>query len=137
MTRDPGDAELGRAARRALAADPRLTSHGYGTFEAPGRSSHAAERAELLARLDAVVRVASWLRDNLGATRGAGRNGSYALKHLYERATGEYVTNGELILAALAAGYPVRPDGPGRPNAAVGVRARDVGRARRRAGLDP
>jgi len=140
VTRNVDDRQLAQAARRALAADPSLTAHGYGTLEAPGRASgasHARDRADLERNLSRAVRVARWLLDNLEATRGAGRHGSYGLKHVYERATGEYVTNGELILACLAAGYPVKPDGPGHPNAGIGVRSRDVTATRRRAGLEP
>jgi len=139
MTARIDDAGLERAARQAFASDPRLTTHGYGTFEAPGVASgvgHARERAELLTRLDRVVRVARWLLTELRPTASAGRHGSYMLKHVYEAATGEYVTNGELILAALATGHPVKPDGPGHPNAGIGVRSRDVTRVRRAAGLD-
>lgn len=137
---DATSAALREAAQRALAAEPRLTAHGYGTLEAPGTArgtSHARERAELAVRLDRVARLARWLVTELRPTRNAGRHGSYGLKHVYEAATGEYVTNGELILAALAAGYPVKPDGPGHPNAGIGVRTRDVNRVRKAAGLEP
>ena len=50
---------------------------------------------------------------------------SYRMKHVVERAIGEYVTNGDLIAAALMAGYPMsRPHGPNEPNAEFGTSKR-------------
>jgi len=50
------------------------------------------------------------------------------MKHVVEDAVGDYVSNGELIAAALMAGYPMgHPHGP---NVAFGMSKRDVDEAR-------
>jgi hypothetical protein len=48
------------------------------------------------------------------------RRSSYELKHVMERLTGQYVTNGAFIAAALLLGIPVRRD-PDSPNPFVGI----------------
>ena len=40
-----------------------------------------------------------------------GNYGSYGMKHVMENETGEYVSNGAFIQAALELGFPVKPDG--------------------------
>jgi hypothetical protein len=64
---------------------------------------------------------------------------SYTLKHDAERwgrANGmrPYVTNGALIAAAVALGYPIRHFGNGSPNVAVGVGLRAWRRIRESVG---
>lgn len=50
------------------------------------------------------------------------------MKHVVENATRQYVSNGELIAAALMAGYPMgKVDGP---NTDFGMSKRDVDRVR-------
>lgn len=115
---------------RLLDAHPRLTDHGFGAYELTGMTQSdrdtqfALGRARLRIKRSHVIEVAAWLRSNIGATRTATRHSSYYLKHVAERALGRYVSNGELITAALLGGYPMRElDGP---NVLLGVRARDV-----------
>jgi len=50
------------------------------------------------------------------------------MKHVVERAIGRYVANGELIAAALMAGYPMGP--VAGSNTAFGMSQRDVNRVR-------
>ena len=59
-----------------------------------------------------------------------GRIGSYGLKHVIERAAGEYVSNGACIQAAVDLGIVTRPIDPynGSPNAWIGVSRRSVRR---------
>lgn len=45
------------------------------------------------------------------------RMGSYGLKHVVERWSGIYVSNGAFILAAHHLGYRISPDDPQSPNA--------------------
>lgn len=58
--------------------------------------------------------------------------GSYGLKHATERRLADdpvvrgYVSNGQLIAAALLCGFPVRRYGDGSPNAGVGIYRADV-----------
>jgi hypothetical protein len=111
---------------------PLLTSFGFGVFEAwrktAGRRREELEqgRDELLRSEDRVLRVRDWLLANIAPIKTP-TLGSYMMKHVVERATGEYLTNGDLIAAALMAGYPMsRPHGP---NAEFAMSKRDVGRA--------
>lgn len=62
-------------------------------------------RADLVERERAVQEVVGWLRENVAPTVTPSID-SYAVKHVVERATGEYVANGEIIAAALMMGYP-------------------------------
>ncbi len=59
-----------------------------------------------------------------------GRIGSYGLKHVIERAAGEYVSNGACIQAAVDLGIVATPIEPhtGNPNAWIGVSRRSVRR---------
>lgn len=68
-------------------------------------------------------RVRDWLLVNIEPRRTINRNhSSYSLKHLAEQSLG-YVTNGEFILGAVAAGYPFEPD---PPNARFGMSERSI-----------
>ena len=61
-----------------------------------------------------MLEIAAWLRENIAPIKTP-TVGSYSMKHVVEGATGDYMTNGELIAAALVAGYPVRfVPGPNR-----------------------
>jgi hypothetical protein len=111
---------------------PQLTSFGFGVFEerrkTAGQRREELEqgRDELLGSEDRVLRVRDWLLANIAPIKTP-TMGSYRMKHVAERAIGEYVTNGDLIAAALMAGYPMsRPHGP---NAEFGMSKRDIGRA--------
>jgi hypothetical protein len=111
---------------------PRLTSFGFGVFEEPRKTAGQRReeleqrRDELFRSEDRVLRVRDWLLANIAPIKTP-TLGSYRMKHVVERVIGEYVTNGDLIAAALTAGYPMsRPHGP---NAEFGMSKRDVDRA--------
>lgn len=63
--------------------------------------------------------------------------GSYQLKHSVEKVLTNhpeargYVSNGQLIVAAIACGFPVRQDSPNSPNAAIGMYQADARGLRR------
>jgi len=110
---------------------PELGRFGIGTFEPrkktpEQRGAELAEgRRELADREAFVIEIAGWLQENIAPIKTP-TVGSYRLKHVVERAIGEYVANGELIAAALLAGYPFKyTDGP---NPLFGMSARDVDR---------
>lgn len=118
-------------------AHPSLTDYGFGLYAGekdPDKRSDDHLRA--LLRLDDalphVVRVADWLRENIAPIKTPGGHAhSYVLKHYAESCIGDYVSNGELIAAALMEGYPMRRlDGP---NALFGMSRADVDAVRRRA----
>jgi hypothetical protein len=76
---------------------------------------------------DNVIEVYQWLRDNVRPIKTP-RQGSYGMKHVVEQAIGRHVANGELIAAALMAGYSMGAvEGP---NTMFGMSQRDVNRAR-------
>ncbi len=61
-----------------------------------------------LARPDSVTEIeaaAEWVSANLTRCKTPASS-SYALKHVYEHATGLYTTNGQFIVAMLLAGFP-------------------------------
>lgn len=111
---------------------PRLTSFGMGTYWRPDDTAQQRaeefdkERTHLRDSLPIVITVALWLTANIGMIKTPTR-GSYGLKHLAESSIGHYVTNGQLIAAALIAGYPMRE--AGGPNPLFGMRKRDLDRA--------
>ena len=110
---------------------PLLNSHGIGVFDAHRKTREQREadltagRQELVDREAMVMTVASWLCDNIMPIQTPTAD-SYHMKHVVERALGEYVSNGELIAAALVAGYSFKhTEGP---NVELGMSARDVKR---------
>jgi hypothetical protein len=52
--------------------------------------------------------------------------GSYSLKHIIERAVGRYIANGDVVVAAIALGFFVKPSYG--PNVGIGVRCADLRR---------
>lgn len=110
---------------------PQLSSFGIGIFDPRSKTPEqrqaelASERAELEEREAAVLNVAAWLTANVAPIKTPTVN-SYRMKHVVEKAIGEYVTNGELIAAALVSGYTCNyTDGP---NPLLGMSERDVNR---------
>lgn len=109
---------------------PRLGSFGIGVF-APMRKTAEQRRVELtadreeLAGSEAIVQTtAAWLRENITPIKTPTVS-SYSVKHVMQRATGIYVTNGEFIAAALIAGYTYKY---AQPNVLFGMSARDLKR---------
>jgi len=88
---------------------------------------HERDRARLGRSEEQVTRVRDWLIANVAPIKTP-QIDSYGMKHVVEDAVGDYVSNGELIAAALMAGYPMgHPHGP---NVAFGMSKRDVDEAR-------
>jgi hypothetical protein len=103
-------------ARRMIEAHPKLHNRGWG--QPHYRSDYvdlARERAELLSddSLAVIVKVARWCRT---ITLERGRT-SYGLKHDAERQVHGigYVSNGQLIVAMLMAGYVIKKGGGFNP----------------------
>ena len=109
--------------------EPMLNDFGFG-----GRFGLADElerlREQLRRHEPLIIEVRDWLLENVQPTKRP-TQGSYGLKHLVEEAIGEYVSNGELIAAALMAGYPMRYRSG--PNATFAMSRRDLNRLQRRA----
>ncbi|MFJ3902306.1 hypothetical protein [Streptomyces sp. NPDC090025] len=89
---------------------PLLNDFGIGVFE-PFRKTAEQRRAELdsdreslLAGVGKVWETVAWLSQNIAPIKTPTVS-SYGVKHVMERATGTYVTNGEFIAAALLADY--------------------------------
>jgi hypothetical protein len=116
-----------------MESQPRLTDSGFGVFDEHRKSAEEARQKpqsdrETLRRHEArVLQVRDWLLENIAPIKTPTQV-SYSLKHVVERATGEYVSNGELIAAAVMAGYPMgRPSGL---NVMLGMSQRDLDRVR-------
>lgn len=83
-----------------------------------------------------VIEAVAALLEPCRRTKAAdGRSpGSYGLKHTAEQCLADdpvahgYVSNGQLIAAALLCGFPVARYGAGSPNAAIGIHRGDVRR---------
>ncbi|MFH8253192.1 hypothetical protein ACH3VR_22695 [Microbacterium sp. B2969] len=127
-----GADERDRQLALVMTPEPHLNIYGFG----PGSFSKTLEqrreefeqrRGELRASASHVDEVRAWLAANIAPRRTLNTQvGSYALKHLAEEDLGDYVANGELIAAAIIAGYPYRRGGDGSPNAVFGVRSRSI-----------
>ncbi len=117
-----------------LQAHPLLSDHGHPgksrlnrTWEAR-QAAFLRDREILRASADRVQPAADWLATLEPTKRADTRSpGSYWLKHVMERATGTYVTNGAFIAAALLLDIPVHVFHDG-PNPGVGVSWRSVNR---------
>lgn len=137
-----------------LGAHPSLGYAGFACGHTDGRPRPGCRRIECgtperddLARLRtddsaAVIHAAAVILERARHTKAvyAGSPGSYTLKHLVEDqlkthpiAHG-YVSNGQLIAAALLCGFPVLPDGDGSPNAGIGLHRADLGELKRATG---
>src|SRR5690606_29548322 len=106
-------ANAGALARRQIAAlaevmqqHPRLNSFGIGVFNPlrktaeQRRAELAIGREELAGGVVMVMETAAWLRENITSIKTPTVS-SYTVKHVMQRATGRYVTNGVFIAAAL------------------------------------
>jgi hypothetical protein len=109
-----------------------LGNFGIGVFSSHSltakqrRAELAVERENLRLNEDLVVGTALWLRDNITVIKTPSV-GSYGVKHLIERATGDYLPNGVLIASAFIVGYPFRYD---QPNVQFGMSRRDLKKLR-------
>ncbi|MFE5549461.1 hypothetical protein ACFQ71_37400 [Streptomyces sp. NPDC056534] len=95
---------------------PTLTSEGYGRSTLVPADKEPELRAGLASDLTSVQEAAAWIAE-LGWTSAVSDDSpsSYHLKHVMEDATGQYVTNGAFIAAALLAGVPVKLNGLNPP----------------------
>lgn len=122
-----------RTLAEVMEQHPELSYFGIGVYSqarlapAERRAELAAQRHTLTEHETAVMAIAAWLRENIGPIKTTAA-GSYDLKHVAEKALGNYVSNGELIAAALVANYPHSyTEGP---NMRFGMSKRDVTRLR-------
>ncbi|KAA9163213.1 hypothetical protein FPZ12_009410 [Amycolatopsis acidicola] len=108
---------------------------GFGVFRDRRKTAHELRRdfdsgrEKLRTRKRGVRELSEWLPDHITAIKTP-RAGSYGVKHAVEQALGRYVSNGELIVAAIMAGYRIgRPHGP---NVGIGMSKRDLDHLRSR-----
>ncbi len=121
-----------------MTQEPHLNIFGFGS----GSFSKTLEqrdrelvqwRQELRANARHVDEVRDWLVEHVTPRQTLNTEvGSYGLKHFAEDDLGDYVANGELIAAAIIAGYPYRRGGDGSPNAVFGISSRSITALRRR-----
>ncbi|GAA2963197.1 hypothetical protein [Streptomyces enissocaesilis] len=109
---------------------PQLNSYGIGVFDplrktaAQRRAELAAGREELAGGVERVLVTVAWLREHITPIKTPTIS-SYAAKHVMERTTERYVSNGEFIAAALVAGYTFKY---AQPNVLFGMSVRDLKR---------
>ncbi|MGW3933608.1 hypothetical protein ACWECC_36860 [Streptomyces microflavus] len=107
---------------------PQLNSFGIGVFNPRRKTAEqrrtdlAAGREKLAGSVAMVTETAAWLREKITPIKTPTVS-SYTVKHVMERATGRYVTNGELIAAALIVGYTFKYE---QPNVLFGMSAWDL-----------
>ncbi|MER7512150.1 hypothetical protein ABTX82_27900 [Streptomyces lavendulae] len=112
----------------AMWQHPLLSFFGIGVFNperktaAQRQTELASDRQKLAGREAMVMETAAWLRENIKPILTPTAS-SYHVKHVMERVTGRYASNGEFIAAALIAGYTFRYD---QPNVLFGMSARDL-----------
>ncbi|WUT01657.1 hypothetical protein OHA46_33405 (plasmid) [Streptomyces sp. NBC_00708] len=106
----------------------RLGNFGIGVFN-PLRLTAGQRRAELAVQReslrryeDLVAQTALWMRDNITPIKTP-TVGSYSVKHLIQRATGVYMSNGVFIASAFIVGYTFKYD---QPNVLFGMSRRDL-----------
>ena len=128
--------QTGAAITAVVRTLPQLTSFGMGLYaNGAGLSvveyAHhfRAKQAALLADVEAFAAVCAWLETIL--PRQTMSYGSYYLKHVCERALGQYVSNGVFIAAAVHCGFPYQLL-PGSPNVRFGMSKRSIRAAARR-----
>lgn len=108
---------------------PLLHDGGYGSPRRRCIQSRTAERAALLTpgSVATIDNVTCWLALWIQPIQTINhRHTSYGLKHVYERATGEYCSNGQFITAALIRGYEADLS---RHNASFAMSERSIRRA--------
>lgn len=103
-------ADLSERLDALLLAAPWLNYHGIGTGDAWPASRHKE-----------VFRAAKWL-SGFKRLDAKPRASSYILKHIVERATGRYISNGSMIAAAVLSGVEITPV-KGSINALIGIPA--------------
>ncbi|MCR6706628.1 MAG: hypothetical protein NVV66_18710 [Cellulomonas sp.] len=119
-----------------MTREPQLTRFGMGAgafhkTREERLAAFARGRAELRASADDVAEVTTWLLANIAPIRTVNRVWtSYQHKHMVERVIDRYVANGELIAAAIIAGYAYRRDAWDSPNVCFAMSSRSVRAAR-------
>ncbi|MBX3001919.1 MAG: hypothetical protein KF893_25565 [Caldilineaceae bacterium] len=127
----------GQSLREIVRAVPDLNCFGFGLWAGhqhkplcERRRIFAEERRHLLTEEDDFRLARAWIRENLKPqTRINKLAGSYGLKHLMERDTDIYTTNGAFICAMLAEGFEIERCAP---NAFFNVSTRSIRAAQRR-----
>lgn len=130
--------EVDRQLALLMDREPHLNRYGFGA----GPSARTVQerldnmvnwRAELRVSAGHVAKIGVWLVENVEARQTINTSvGSYGLKHLAESDLGGYVANGELIAAAILAGYSYRRNDGTSPNAVFAMSSRSITALRRR-----
>lgn len=116
--------------------EPQLNTNGFGPGAYAGtlqerRDRAATWRAELRASAAHVDQVRLWLLTNIESRKTLNEDAdSYRLKHFAENALSHYVSNGQVIAAAMIGGYASHRSGWGSPNAIFGMSSRSLTRLR-------
>ena len=115
-----------------IARVPGLNDEGVGLSSAHGKLTHDERAALLTSNREALLnsgadcaKVTAWLATVEKAKTVNNRRDSYGLKHVMEAETGEYVSNGVFIAAAIHAGFPYWVEA-GSINVPLGIAERSL-----------
>lgn len=86
---------------------PRLTDNGFVSLKHP---EYEKRRAALLRDIDDVERARHWMAKRVKNKTLCKSYSSYYIKHIVEKSTGKYLTNGSLIAGAILAGFRIDDD---------------------------
>lgn len=103
-----------------LSQEPLLTYFGFGEFDQPFAATQKG-RNNLLVAIAEIDRARAWLRTQQPRLTLNARRSSYGLKHIAERAAGNYISNGAFIAAALLEGWTVKRIPGSNPNAWLNI----------------
>ena len=103
-----------------LSQHPLLTYFGFGEFNRPAATTEKG-RNDLLAAIAEIDRARAWLRTQQPRLTLNPHRSSYGLKHIAERATGDYISNGAFIAAVLLEGWKVKRISEISPNARLNI----------------
>jgi hypothetical protein len=108
---------------------PLLSDYGIGVYDPFRKRTTEQRQAELVRDRASLIKseariqeVTAWLYEHVKPIKTT-KISSYGMKHVVERITGVYISNGEFIAAALIAGYPYKYE---QPNVLFGMSNKDV-----------
>lgn len=129
--------EINRQLAAVMDREPALCLNGFGagSYANTMQQRHEQFTRSRIGLRDSwrhVDQIREWLLQNIAPRKTLNDDAySYGLKHMAERVLGGYVSNGELIAAAITAGYPYRRSSAASPNALFGMSSRSITALRR------
>lgn len=108
-----------------------LYNRGRGLSEEEKREKLKEGQEALLNNADWCTVICEWLRPMQKIKTINRRHTSYGLKHIFERDSGQYVTNGAFICAAVHSGFDYKLT-PSNPNVSFNISERSLNAVEKR-----